>query len=243
MTLPSQPVMGLIDGMEILQFLASAGRAVSGLEVSETLGIEKTKVSRVLKTLSYLGFTMPTKNRQYTLGPAVHVLSAQLLHGTGLIKNALKYLIELTELEVVVAMGVLWHDKVSYTYHWEPGISPTDGLGRVSLFPASQSSIGLVLYSKLDDAVLAETFENSENLIGYNELNSFMDEINKVREKGYATTYYEGEKSMAVALGKNPAYASIALAHLNQDKPDSYYLDILKEKAKLIEAVGPNYQK
>ena len=99
MVLPSQPILGLIDGMEVLQLLASEGRAMSGVEISKELNIEKTKVNRILKTLAFLGFTTASNNRKYALGSAIHVLSAQLLHGSGLVKNALKYLIELTELK------------------------------------------------------------------------------------------------------------------------------------------------
>jgi DNA-binding IclR family transcriptional regulator len=68
MVLPSQPILGLIDGMEVLQLLASVGRPMSGVEISKDLKIEKTKVNRILKTLAFLGFTMPSSNRKYTLG-------------------------------------------------------------------------------------------------------------------------------------------------------------------------------
>jgi hypothetical protein len=37
MVLPSQPILGLIDGMEVLQLLASVGRPMSGVEISKDL--------------------------------------------------------------------------------------------------------------------------------------------------------------------------------------------------------------
>ena len=241
MNLPSQPLMGLIDGMEVLQYLASAGREMSGVDLAKELGIEKTKVSRILKTLSYLGFTFSTANRKYTLGPAIHILSAQLLRGSKLIKNALKYLIELTELDLIVAMGVLWRDKVAYTYHWQPGISPAEGLGRTELFPATQSSIGLILYASKSNEELLEEIQQTDNIPGFSDKKSFLDEIEHIRKKEYATTVFDNRKSIAVKIG-NPAYAAIALADIDPERQESYYLEILMQKVKQIEKVGPSYK-
>ncbi|UZR96647.1 IclR family transcriptional regulator [Chondrinema litorale] len=234
MKLPSQPILGLIEGMEVLQYLAATDNELSGVEISKTLGIEKTKVSRILKTLAYLGFVVPTEKRTYILGPAVHVLSAQMLHGSGLIKDALQYLIELTELEVTVAMGVLWRDKVAYTYHWSPGFSPTEGLGRVELFPFTQSSIGIVLSANKADGELEEILTNSTDKDSNKSKAQFFKEINFARENGYATTVWNGKKSIALQVG-NPAYSAIALAHIDPALPDEYYLNILSEKVNLIE--------
>ena len=62
--LPSQPLQGLIDGMAVLQALSSAHGEMAGLQISKELGIEKTKVNRILKSLAYLGFVYPTSNRK-----------------------------------------------------------------------------------------------------------------------------------------------------------------------------------
>ena len=242
MVLPSQPILGLIDGMEVLQFLASVGRPMTGVEISRKLDIEKTKVNRILKTLAFLGFTMPLNSRKYTLGPAIHVLSAQLLHGSGLVKNALKYLIELTELNVVVAMGVLWHDKVTYTYHWLPGMLPTEGLGSMDLFPASQSSIGLALLAEKSDEEITKIINLDGKIPGQNSKEEFLSAIDFVRKEGYAKAIFEDHQSIGIRLG-NPGYAALALAHIENKRPMQEYLKILKEKAELIEAAGPSYKK
>ena len=155
--LPSQPILGLIDGIRVLQYLSSMNSEVSGLAISQELGIEKTKVNRILKTLDFLGLVYHTNSRKYSLGPAVHVLSAQMLYGSGLIRHSLTSLVELTGLNVIVAMGVLWKDKVSYLFHWQPGIPSVNGLGRVDLFPATQSSIGLILLAEKTDEEIAES--------------------------------------------------------------------------------------
>jgi DNA-binding IclR family transcriptional regulator len=240
MVLPSQPILGLIDGMEVLQLLASVGRPMSGVEISKDLKIEKTKVNRILKTLAFLGFTMPSSNRKYTLGPAIHVLSAQLLHGSGLVKNALKYLIELTELNVVVAMGVLWHDKVTYIYHWQPGMLPAEGLGSMDLFPATQSSIGLALLAEKSNDEIAGIINLNGSIPGQSSKEDFFKEVDFVRTEGYAKAMFENHQSIGIRLG-NPGYAAVALAHIENKRPMQEYLQILQEKAALIEIAGPTY--
>lgn len=240
MVLPSQPILGLIDGMEVLQLLASEGRAMSGVEISKELNIEKTKVNRILKTLAFLGFTTASNNRKYALGPAIHVLSAQLLHGSGLIKNALKYLIELTELNVVVAMGVLWRDKVTYIYHWQPGYLPSEGLGSMDLFPATQSSIGMALLAEKTDEEIARIINLEKRIPGQSSKEDFFSAIDFVRNEGYAKALFENHQSIGIRLG-NPGYAAIALAHIENKRPMHEYLKILQEKAAQIEAAGPTY--
>jgi DNA-binding IclR family transcriptional regulator len=240
MVLPSQPILGLIDGMEVLQLLASEGRAMSGVEISKELNIEKTKVNRILKTLAFLGFTTASNNRKYALGTAIHVLSAQLLHGSGLVKNALKYLIELTELNVVVAMGVLWRDKVTYIYHWQPGYLPSEGLGSMDLFPATQSSIGLALLAEKTDEEIARIINLEKRIPGQSSKEDFFSAIDFVRNEGYAKALFENHQSIGIRLG-NPGYAAIALAHIENKRPMHEYLKILQEKAALIEAAGPTY--
>jgi DNA-binding IclR family transcriptional regulator len=190
--------------------------------------------------LAFLGFTMPSSNRKYTLGPAIHVLSAQLLHGSGLVKNALKYLIELTELNVVVAMGVLWHDKVTYIYHWQPGMLPAEGLGSMDLFPATQSSIGLALLAEKSNDEIAGIINLNGSIPGQSSKEDFFKEVDFVRTEGYAKAMFENHQSIGIRLG-NPGYAAVALAHIENKRPMQEYLQILQEKAALIEIAGPTY--
>lgn len=232
--LPSQPILGLIDGVEVLQILASTATEISGAEISRSLKIEKTKVNRILKTLAYQGFAEVSVTKKYRLGPAIHVLSAQILHGSSLIKNALKYLIELTDLNVVVAMGVLWRDKVAYTYHWEPGLNPIDGLGRVDLFPATQSSIGLVLLSEKSNKVISEIIDFNLPIPGFNSKKEFMNRINEIRKQGFGYVVFEGRVSVSVMVG-SPARAAVAFAAINDDVNIESYISVLKEKIDLIE--------
>jgi DNA-binding IclR family transcriptional regulator len=146
------------------------------------------------------------------------VLSAQLLHGSGLVKNALKYLIELTELNVVVAMGVLWHDKVTYIYHWQPGMLPAEGLGSMDLFPATQSSIGLALLAEKSNDEIAGIVNLNGSIPGQSSKEDFFKEVDFVRTEGYAKAMFENHQSIGIRLG-NPGYAAVALHTLKINAP------------------------
>ncbi|MEZ4829091.1 MAG: helix-turn-helix domain-containing protein [Bacteroidia bacterium] len=239
MTLPSQPLSGLIDGLTVLQYLASSTIERGSLEISRELGMEKTRVNRILKTLAFLGMAHQTANRRYIPGPGIHILSAQMLFGSGLINHSLKHLVKLTELNLVVAMGVLWRDKVSYLYHWEPDITPLDGLGRIELFPATQSSIGLALLSQKSEEEIQAIFPE-EDLPGYSSRKKLTDDLRRFRNQNYVSTMYDGRKSIAVRLG-TPSYAAIALARIDRDAPDLHYVQYLRETVAQIEAISTRF--
>ena len=234
MELPSQPLYGLIDGLAVLQYLAATAHETSGTEISRELEIEKTKVNRILKTLAYLGLVYRTAKRKYTLGPAIHILSAQTLYGSGLINHSIKHLIDLTDFDVMVAMGVLWRDKVSYIYHWLPGLAKTEGLGRMEVFPATQSSIGLILLSEKTDEQIREIIPDHD-IPGYEKIEDLLADIQRFREQNFASTIFEGRTSVAVKIG-HPAYAAIALADNEKDLLNEAYLSALREAVRRIES-------
>jgi len=149
--LNAQPNQSLIDGIATLQALATSPEPVGCRELARRLDADPTKINRLLKTLAYLGIARQTANRKYTAGPGMHVLAAQSLFASGLIRRALPVLEGLRRFGHTVALGVLWGDSVSYLFHAPPGIEASRGLGRIGLLPATTSGIGIVLLSELDD--------------------------------------------------------------------------------------------
>jgi DNA-binding IclR family transcriptional regulator len=231
--LPAQPNRSIIDGMEILQELATTKEPVSCSFLAQKLNMEKTRVNRILKTLAFAGFAYQDKNRHYTGGPGMHVLAARSLHGSGLIQNSIKHLIKLTEHHFVVALGVLWRDQVSYLYHHIPGTDPLEGIGRLALHPAIGSSIGMIMMSEKNEPELEQLFtEPPEN---FPDFKSFIAELKKIRKQNYVLLEPgPNHRSLAVKLG-NPAYAAIALSgNIPSDKV-SYFLKILRETAQKID--------
>ena len=76
--------------------------------MARQLGANPTRVNRLLKTLAYLGIARQTANRKYTPGPGMHVLAAQSLFASGLIRRAMPVLEDLRRFGHTVAMGVLF---------------------------------------------------------------------------------------------------------------------------------------
>ena len=161
--LNAQPNKSLIDGITTLQALATSPDPVGCRELARRLDIDPVKVNRLLKTLAYLGIARQTADRKYTAGPGMHVLAAQSLFASGLIRHALPVLENLRRFGHTVALGVLWQDNVSYLFHAPPGIEASRGLGRIGLLPATTSGIGIVLLSEYDDADVRELYKDREH--------------------------------------------------------------------------------
>lgn len=208
--LPTQPNQSLIDGFHCLEVLAGRASAVGVRELARELGLNITRVQRLLKTLAHLGLTQQLADRKYVVGPGVHVLSALTLFASGLIRRALGPLEELHRFNCLVAMGVLWRRHVSYFYHATPGMKPADAMGRVELFPASLSSIGLVLLAQQSEEQVRALYEG-HTIEGFANADALVDRLREVREAGITWVEHGTHRSMAAPVGR-PASAAIALA-------------------------------
>ena len=213
--LGAQPNQSLIDGIATLQALATAPEPMGCRELARRIGLDPTKVNRLLKTLTYLGIARQTANRKYTSGPGMHVLAAQSLFASGLMGRALPLLEGLRRFGHTVALGVLWNDSVSYLFHAPPGMEASRGLGRIGLLPASTSGIGMVLLSELDDARIAEIYSNVREIPQFpGGLPQLMEKIVETRTQGYARVHVADDRDhhvVAVTSG-DPAHVGIALS-------------------------------
>ncbi len=212
--LNAQPNQSLIDGIATLQALATSPEPVGSRELARQLDIDPTKINRLLKTLAYLGIARQTANRKYTAGPGMHVLAAQSLFASGLIRRALPVLEGLRRFGHTVALGVLWGDNVSYLFHAPPGIEASRGLGRIGLLPATTSGIGIVLLSELDDEDVRELYKDREIPMFPEGIDRLLAKLAEVRRLGYARVHVADERDhhvVAVSTG-DPAHAGIALS-------------------------------
>jgi DNA-binding IclR family transcriptional regulator len=136
----SQPNQSLIDGIRCLQYLVSSGRAIGCRELARLMGINTTRVNRLLMTMASIGLTMQDDQRRYLPGPGIHALAAQAIRGSALFSQALPCW-KATPKDIVVAMGVLWEDQVIYIYHSEPGSQMSQALAGFHMLPGSRSSV------------------------------------------------------------------------------------------------------
>lgn len=210
--LPAQPNQSLIDGLSLLQSLATAEGAVGSRELARASGMEPTRVNRLLKTLAYLGLAEQTPDRRYRPGAGMHVLSAQALHASGLIRRAIAPLESLHRFGHLVALGVLWRTHTCYLYHATPGMNAALAIGRAGLYPATQSGIGMALLAQLDEPALRARYGDGP-IAGFSGMDDLLGELERVRAQGFACVPITPTKShtLAVVVG-TPAYAAVALS-------------------------------
>jgi DNA-binding IclR family transcriptional regulator len=209
---PAQPVNGLIDGLRLLQELATREGAVSGSELAREMGMETTRMNRLLKTLDYLGMADRTPDRRYQAGPGVHVLAAQALSKSKLLQAAAPRLEAIEAPDCIKALGVLWHDKVSYLMHKGPGMGFLESLGRIHAYQATRSSLGMALLAKLEDEELEALYAKREEIPGFKSFKSLRLELEATRKRGYGRLETSpGTISLAVAIG-SPAKGAAAVS-------------------------------
>ncbi|HEY0332429.1 MAG TPA: helix-turn-helix domain-containing protein [Stenotrophomonas sp.] len=210
----AQPNQSLIDGIVTLQALATAPEPVGCRELARRLDANPTRVNRLLKTLAYMGIVRQTADRKYTAGPGMHVLAAQSLFASGLIRRALPVLESVRRFGHTVAMGVLWNDSVSYLFHAPPGIEAARGLGRIGLLPATTSGIGIVLLAQLPDEEVRELYGDREIPMFAGGIESLLETLAQTRQQGYARVHVADDRDhhiVAMAMGE-PVYAGIAMS-------------------------------
>lgn len=212
--LNSQPNQSLIDGIATLQALATSSEPAGCRELARRLDIDPTKVNRLLKTLAYLGIARQTADRKYAPGPGMHVLAAQSLFASGLIRRALPVLEALRRFGHTVALGVLWEKNVSYLFHAPPGVEASHGLGRIGLLPATTSGIGMVLLSEHEDQEVRELYADGDIPQFPGGIEPLLAKLEEVRRLGYARVHVADARDhhvIAVSTG-DPAHAGVAVS-------------------------------
>jgi len=226
--LPAQPNQSLIDGLACLQTLASAGEPIGGRELARQLGLEPTRVNRLLKTLAHLGLAEQDGQRKYRTGPGIHVLAAQAMFGSGLLRRAMPHLEALRDTGHTVALGVLWRDRVAYLYHASHDTPPGEAVGRVGLFSAHTSGIGLAILAQMRNAEIEAAFPKPFIR------RAVLADVRASRKRGYAVARREdGGVTIGLPLRGSDA-AAIGLAGRLKESDYDTLADALRDAADRI---------
>ena len=219
----SQPNQSLIDGIRCLQYLVSSDRAIGCRELSRLMGINTTRVNRLLMTMASIGLTMQDEQRRYLPGPGIHALAAQSIRGSRLFSSALPKLERLAPRDIVVALGVLWEDQVIYIWHSVPGSPTSQALAGFHMLPAWQSVIGMSLLAAESDETLTARFSPEQwQLLG--------PHVAQQRSRGHVIWHHEdGEVSMARPLGLHSAALAFAGMWQPADDQVAARLDALNQ--------------
>jgi DNA-binding IclR family transcriptional regulator len=234
--LNAQPNFSLIDGITVLQALATSDAPIGSRELARRLNLETTRANRLLRTLAYMGIARQTSNRKYVPGAGMFVLAAQSLFASGIIKNAMPHLESLRRYNLTVAFGVLWRDTVSYLYHAPPGMPSIEALGRIGVYPATKGGIGLALLAASGDADIRSLYADRE-VPGFSSIDALLAELVQVRSEGHVrhpVANKPGEHSLAIAVG-TPPHAAVALSGWIPDGATDELLAALRAAATSIQ--------
>jgi DNA-binding IclR family transcriptional regulator len=211
----------LLDGLAVLQTLATSAEPMGGRELARRLGWNAMRVNRLLKTLAFAGMARQTPDRRYVAGSAMHVLSVQSLIASGLLRRSIAPVEKLPRAKYPVALGVLWQDRVCYLFHAIARQPLTSALGAHTLYPATQSSIGMMLLAQRSDAEIVHLFADRP-IAPYPAMAALKKRLAEIRRLGYAYVVQQVkplQASLALPIGA-PAYAALALANVRpQDVP------------------------
>jgi len=212
----------LSGGVRMLQEVLSHPVPLGSRELAKILGEEHSRVSRMLATLHSEGFLNRTPKGKYYPGSGVHVLAALSMRNSQLLRLALPELKGLKSARRTVALGVLWRDSVCFIVHSRPHQTLEDGIGSHELYPASKSSLGVML--------LSESPETSEHSL------ETVRRMEAARRDGFARVDFEdGTASIAVPVG-SPAIAAIGCSIV---KPSAKELEECLELVKVAgKAIG-----
>lgn len=232
----------LIDGLACLQALAATGQPVGGRELARNLDLNPMRVNRLLMTLAEIGLAQQDEKKRYFIGPGIHALAAQAMFSSGILKKALPLLKEVTHVGMTLAIGVLWREHVTYLFHGKVGEDVEQGIGRMGLCPASQSSIGMLLLSHLQNKEIDTIF--SGDVPGYTNVQSvrnqkvgrrkFFSEIDEIRTQHYAAMIFTNKEegrhcSLAVGIGGPRPVAALAFSGLPVDVDRTAFVKEMQE--------------
>ncbi len=175
--------------------------------------MEPARANRLLRSLALSGMLMQDEHRKYRAGPGLHVLSAQAVRASGLLPAALPAIEELRDTGLIVALGVLWRDQVSYLIHGRSNRKLEEGIGRVANYPASKSAIGLALLARRTDAEVKQLYAGDTEIPSFpGGIKSLLQSLRETRIRDYATALQHAKEgrevwSIGVALPHVPEAA------------------------------------
>lgn len=185
-------IESIVKAWNVLMFLGDESD-VTLTQVARKLDIPKTSTLRILGTLVNLGLVSHNPdNKTYNIDYRVLGLSYRILRRSVLRKQASPYLYELANsTELIACLGVLSGptavtiDKVSLH---APFNARQDEIG--ATVPVHASSVGKIILAHQTEEEL-DQFLSEYQLTKYtsktiSDLDSFMRELESVREKGYA---------------------------------------------------------
>lgn len=240
---PSERRIGaLLHGLAILDLFSEENRVLGVSEISRTLGLHKSSVSRLATTLASTGYLLRLDDGRYRLGARLVDRAALVSTGEDLVSAATPFLsalaassgetthlaIRVGQETVTIAVAEGWHSVRMHAV-----------IGKHS--PLHCSALGKVLLAGLDDADIRELYRDTELVQRTSKtvtaVPALIDGLAEIRRKGYALDDEELERGLrcvaAPVLEREGVVAGLGISGptLRMDRRRALSLALATKKA------------
>lgn len=199
-------VQSIERALLLLETLAQHQEGCSIKQLSEATGLNKSTVHRILQTLLAFGYVRQSQhNDNYFLGFQILTLSNRLLSEFDIVSLAKPYLRSLCEdTGLVIQLSIRNLDMAVFLDKAEnpnQNIRMYSQIGKTIPLYCSSSGKALLAWENDDEigrTVRATTYTPFTQFTITNH-KTFLSEILRIRQKGYATDFFEHEESICCA--------------------------------------------
>ena len=252
---PGQLVQSLDRSLDIIEKLVVSDKGLGVTELSDSLGLHKSTVHRLLATLVYRGYVEQDEYGRYKIGLKLFEIGGTVLNKMDLRKRTKPYLIRIQqETRETIHLGILDNKEIVYIDKEETTetIRMYSEVGR--RIDAYCTSLGKVLlaYKKVD---IHDLYKN-QDLLGYTD-NTITDKeelskhLSEIRKQGYAIDDQEQEPGIRCIGGpifnyNGDVIAAFSIAgpttRMTKERVKKLSRKIIKYSKTISSSFGYNYQ-
>ena len=240
-------VQALERGLKILELLMQEKRPMGVNEIAKCQGITPSAAYRILKTLETNGWSFQMSDDKYILGEKLSYVTEKNNFHLALAEVAYPIMQELTAREILPMNLVVRQDRRFFILQQTRTERYVDFVAPVgSTLPLHASAGGKILLCELPEVLRTQfidgiAFESmTPNTICTKR--SFLEELDKVRQQGYALDYFESLShtccvAVPVRSPEGEIYAALSfsgITDVTSREQLAYYLPQLREAAQTI---------
>ncbi|HUL36298.1 MAG TPA: IclR family transcriptional regulator C-terminal domain-containing protein, partial [Thermodesulfobacteriota bacterium] len=216
---PRYFINSLAKGLSVLQAFGEAGHPLTLSEVAKALGANSTTATRLCYTLTELGFIQKDGQRRYHLTPKILTLGHSYISGLAWQEVAQYYLERLfKEVQETVNLSILEGSEMIYLFRIRKRKYLPFDIQIGTKLPVYCTAMGKVLMalgpSERTKPILKALEFKPLTARTITSLDKFMDELERVRKKGYAINDEElsiGNRSVGAPIMGKQGYAVAAI--------------------------------
>ncbi len=216
---PRYFINSLAKGLSVLQAFSKADHSLTLSEIANSLEANKTTATRLCYTLTELGFIQKDGQRRYHLTPKVLTLGHSCISGLAWQEVAQFYLESLfKEVQETVNLSILEESEIIYLLRIRKRKYLPFDIRIGTKLPVYCTAMGKVLMAMGASEKIKPIFKTLEfkplTPRTIKSLDQFMDELEKVRKKGYAINDEElsiGNRAVAAPIADKQGYAVAAI--------------------------------